>query len=165
MSDTRETCVGQILHEGQWLDYARGTERESRLWQLRDPENRRVVDWIDKRKVLIPAKPAPRAWSYDELHKAITADEERDDTAGYYYAWGRLDQGHPAVARQKDAESEPSGTSTSWLFGSMWMQGQREMRDRDHERRHLPSIERAWENFVETAGHSIDDLRDRPVSG
>lgn len=50
-----ETWLGQIFHEGQWLDYARGFEAPSRRWQAEDPTNRRVVDWIDKKKILVPA--------------------------------------------------------------------------------------------------------------
>jgi len=161
MSTTPETHLGQILVDGQWVDYARGHEKESRLWQRRDPHNRRVVDWIDKRKVIIPVKPQPRAWTFEELPTPVTEREIRDDLAGYYYAWGRIDQGHVPVARQDGMEREPSGTSTTWLFGRMWMQAKRELDDDAHERRHLPSIDRAWENFVETAGHSVDDLRDR----
>jgi hypothetical protein len=50
-----EEYLGQILVEGRWLDYARGTEAASRRWQAADPKNRRVVDWIDKRKVIVEA--------------------------------------------------------------------------------------------------------------
>ena len=51
-----ETYLGQIRHEGRWLDYARGTEEASRTWQEQEPTDRRVVDWIDKDRVLIPAR-------------------------------------------------------------------------------------------------------------
>lgn len=50
----QETCLGQILIDGKWLDYARGTELEARIWQLGDPKRRRVVDWIDKDRVIVP---------------------------------------------------------------------------------------------------------------
>lgn len=53
-----ETWLGQIRHGSAWLDYARGTEAQSRLWQQADPTNRQVVDWIDKGKVLVPAQEA-----------------------------------------------------------------------------------------------------------
>jgi hypothetical protein len=53
-----ETYLGQILIDGEWLDYARGHEQESRRWQQADPTRRRVVDWIRKERVLIPAKEA-----------------------------------------------------------------------------------------------------------
>lgn len=51
-----DTWLGQILVEGEWLDYARGQEAESRRWQAGDPENRRVVDWIRKDRILVPAQ-------------------------------------------------------------------------------------------------------------
>lgn len=51
-----EEWLGQILIDGKWLDYARGTEDASRRWQASDPANRRVVDWIRKDKILIPAR-------------------------------------------------------------------------------------------------------------
>lgn len=51
-----ETFLGQIRVEGEWLDYARGHEAESRRWQAADPANRRVVDWIS-REILIAGHP------------------------------------------------------------------------------------------------------------
>lgn len=52
-----DTWLGQIrtIH-GKWVDYARGQEAESRKWQAADPENRRVVDWIHKDRILVPAQ-------------------------------------------------------------------------------------------------------------
>lgn len=49
-----ETFLGQILVDGQWLDYARGHEPQARAWQAEDPESRRVVDWIRKEQIQIP---------------------------------------------------------------------------------------------------------------
>lgn len=50
-----ETFLGQIRHEGTWLDYSRGQEAEARRWQEQEPSDRRVVDWIYKERVLVPA--------------------------------------------------------------------------------------------------------------
>ena len=159
MSTTPEEFLGQILTDGQWVDYARGTETASRRWQADDPKNRRVVDWIDKAKVIVAPTPEPRFYTYDDLHKAITPIEGSDDLGAYWYAFGRLDQGHAPVAGQLHAENNPSPTSTAWLFGSMWMQLQREYRDPEHERTYSPGMEPAWENFVQSAGHSLDRQR------
>jgi hypothetical protein len=53
-----ETWLGQILRDGQWVDYARGTEDAARTWQAGSPTTRRVVDWIDKDRVLVhPSNP------------------------------------------------------------------------------------------------------------
>ncbi len=49
-----ETYLGQILTDGRWIDYARGREEQAREWQAADPANRRVVDWIDKTRVIFP---------------------------------------------------------------------------------------------------------------
>lgn len=49
-----EEFLGQILVNGKWLDYARGTEAASVQWFKGDPENRRIVDWIRKERVLYP---------------------------------------------------------------------------------------------------------------
>lgn len=161
MSTTPETFLGQILVDGQWVDYARGTEKESRLWQARDPKNRRVVDWIRKTQVIIAPKPEPRHFTYDEMPQAVNALESADDLSGYWYAWGRLDQGHAPVAAQTPTEDHPSTTATSWLFGAMWMQVQRELRDPEHPRAHGTSMQGAWDNFVETGGRSLDNARHR----
>lgn len=48
-----ETYLGQILRDGKWLDYARGHREESKRWQEASPDDRRVVDWID-RTVIFP---------------------------------------------------------------------------------------------------------------
>lgn len=50
-----EEWLGQILVKGEWIDYARGTEAASREWQAANTDNRRVVDWIYKERVLIPS--------------------------------------------------------------------------------------------------------------
>ena len=48
--------LGQILIDGQWLDYARGTEEEARSWiKNYSVGEARVVDWIDKKKVIFLA--------------------------------------------------------------------------------------------------------------
>jgi hypothetical protein len=62
-----ETWLGQILLDGKWVDYARGTEGQSRLWQAGSPATRRVVDWIHKDQVLVP--PAQLVLTVAELRK------------------------------------------------------------------------------------------------
>ena len=48
-----EEYLGQILVDGAWLDYARGTRDASRLWVAGQPAGEaRVVDWIDKKRVI-----------------------------------------------------------------------------------------------------------------
>lgn len=48
-----EEFLGQILRDGAWLDYARGTEDAARKWLASEPAGTaRVVDWIDKGRVL-----------------------------------------------------------------------------------------------------------------
>ena len=48
-----ETFLGQILIDGEWVDYARGQEAPARAWVQTYPAGTaRVVDWIDKKKVL-----------------------------------------------------------------------------------------------------------------
>lgn len=54
-----EAFLGQVLIDGKWLDYARGHEEPSRRWQQADPTRRRVVDWIYKERVIVPASTAP----------------------------------------------------------------------------------------------------------
>jgi hypothetical protein len=98
----------------------------------------------------------PRHFTYDEMARARNALESADDLAGYWYAFGRLDQGHAPVAAQLHAEDHPSATSSAWLFGSMWMAMQREFRDNDHPRGHAAGMEPAWENFAKSGGRTLD---------
>lgn len=46
-----EEFLGQILMDGKWVDFARGTEEASRQWirsEKRAGREARVVDWIQK---------------------------------------------------------------------------------------------------------------------
>jgi hypothetical protein len=50
-----ETAVGQIWHDGGWMDYARDTPEKAIAWAKREPVGlARVVDWIGKRDVIWP---------------------------------------------------------------------------------------------------------------
>lgn len=52
---TQETSLGQILVDGEWIDYARGTLPQAIQWASAEPEGEaRVVDWIKKGHVLWP---------------------------------------------------------------------------------------------------------------
>lgn len=94
----------------------------------------------------------PRTFTYDDLPKAVTPAETQDDLAGYWYAFGRLDQGHAPVAEMAHVDGAPSATSTAWLFGALWMAAQREFRDQGG---YSPGIERAWDNFVASGGRTV----------
>ena len=50
MAET-ETAVTQILHEGEWLDYARTTPERALRWIDEDPETRRARDWISREPI------------------------------------------------------------------------------------------------------------------
>ena len=50
----QESWLGQIKTGGAWMDYSRGVEFDARVWQGKDPANRRVVDWISG-EVLVEA--------------------------------------------------------------------------------------------------------------
>lgn len=53
-----EEFLGQILVDGKWADYSRGTEAAARRWQTADPANRRIVDWIYKERIIVaPSDP------------------------------------------------------------------------------------------------------------
>lgn len=52
-----ETYLGQIWIDGEWVDYARGTREIAWVWAICGDSTtratrRRVVDWIDKNKVI-----------------------------------------------------------------------------------------------------------------
>lgn len=47
-----DTYLGQILQDGEWNDYARGQRDETADWARRDPDERRIVHWIYKERVL-----------------------------------------------------------------------------------------------------------------
>lgn len=52
-----EHFLGQIKIDGAWQDYARSDFYTARAWATADAKNRRVVDWIYKEKILVPASP------------------------------------------------------------------------------------------------------------
>ena len=47
-----ETYLGQIKVDDEWQDYARGHRDETAAWAQRDPDERRIVHWIYKERVL-----------------------------------------------------------------------------------------------------------------
>jgi hypothetical protein len=51
-----EPYLGQILIDGVWTDYARGTEANAKAWVWEkgrhNPPTRRAVDWIFKERIL-----------------------------------------------------------------------------------------------------------------
>lgn len=55
-----EGWLGQIFTpttrtpKGEWQDYSRGHERETKRWQREDPQHRRIVHWIT-RAILVDA--------------------------------------------------------------------------------------------------------------
>lgn len=48
MFHAKDWALGQILVDGQWLDYARASYWESRRWAQADEANRRVVTYIGR---------------------------------------------------------------------------------------------------------------------
>lgn len=85
---TTDTFLAQILITDEdtgtstWLDYARGDEYAATQWARQNPKRRRVVDWIDKSKVLWPPPP-PTAL---ELLIAQLAEYELTSAEGVQYA-------------------------------------------------------------------------------
>lgn len=69
-----------------------------------------------------------------------------------YYAWGRLDQGHPAIVA-KSPTSAPSVTETAFAFGRLY----REMHVRvaTGKQVHAFSVTSAWDLFVLSNGTSV----------
>lgn len=49
-----EDHLGQILKDGQWIDYARGYSGEARVWQAGDTTNRRIVHYISGEVLVAP---------------------------------------------------------------------------------------------------------------
>ena len=125
MADTYvpETFLGQIFHEGEWLDYARGHEPESRRWQAGDRLNRRVVDWIRKENLLIPhaAELVRRAvceWARVEDGPKVYPPGFHAD--GWTIAWeGSIDEWAIGFAASKHARDLPVHVEpiSTWLLG------------------------------------------------
>lgn len=106
-----------------------------------------------------PEPVTPLLFARDLLDETApqTQQEILDDAAGYYYAYGRIDGGHPPVAGLI-TDGHASEVPTVWLFGRMWMQSQREYRSAETGG-YFPGIVSAWENFVATGGRSVRSPR------
>lgn len=96
-----------------------------------------------------------RVYDLTELFEPTTDVERNDDLAGYYYALGRMDQGAEPVAETR-GDGSPSITATAWLFGRMWAQIKSEFDTPFSGRNYMPGVAQAWENFVESEGHTLD---------
>lgn len=70
-----EGWLAQILLDGEWQDFARGYEQETKAWQRLKPESRRIVHWIT-RDVLVDATRPVRLW-------AVQAQVERTAPGGF----------------------------------------------------------------------------------
>jgi hypothetical protein len=86
-------------------------------------------------------------------YAALTDEQKkqfvRNDAFAAGYAWGRHDQGHPAIVSLN--ESEPSTTSaTVWAFGSLYARMHLELNDATHPRNGGLSVQGAWEEFAKT---------------
>lgn len=98
------------------------------------------------------------ALSKIESDKASTVQRvaDRADLVAFWYAWGRLDQGHPPVVGSEQAGAVNS-TDTAWLFGRMYAEQERAFAA--SETGHAYGIQTAWENFVLTEGKSLSTPR------
>ena len=95
------------------------------------------------------------ALSKIESDKASTVQRvaDRADLVAFWYAWGRLDQGHQPVVGSEQAGAVNS-TDTAWLFGRMYAEQERAFAA--SETGHAYGIQTAWENFVLTEGKSLN---------
>lgn len=104
----------------------------------------------------------PRIVTIADLSRPAWADDDpvtyaADDCGGFFYAHGRMDQGHPPVVIQHGDRS-PTMAATSWLFGRMWAAMKRDERD-PNVGGYFPGIESAWENYVATGGRNLRHAR------
>lgn len=84
-----------------------------------------------------------------------TVDDEfaHQAVAGRWYAFGRMDQGHPAVVcleAGKGGSPRPSAAATATHFGLLWARGC--AREPGIERR---GVAEAWKNYVASVGHIV----------
>lgn len=87
---------------------------------------------------------------YQELTAQQKTQYVRDDAYANGYAWGRLDQGHPAIASLDEKEA-PSLTASAWAFGALYAQMLLEYNDPAPDTRSwAPGVESAWKTFAET---------------
>lgn len=114
--------------------------------------------WIEQPTVPTMPEVTPRMVTTAELARPEWADENPaeyagDDSGGFFYAHGRMDQGHPPVVIH-EGDATPTMAATSWLFGRMWAVMQHEYRS-PNVGGYFPGIEAAWENFARSGGHTL----------
>lgn len=86
-------------------------------------------------------------------HTARSADH----TSAYWYAWGRLDQGHEPVVNAKiySTKGTPDTTTTAWWFAHLYDVHKTEAANGGGSCG-LPS---AWQNFVASKGNQVGWIR------
>lgn len=83
-----------------------------------------------------------------QLVAAVASMEQR----AVWYAWGRTDNGAPAIVTG-DGETRPSQTTTVFRFGTLYSEMYREFFT--EVRHHAPGIVTAWETFVASNGERV----------
>lgn len=105
------------------------------------------------------------AFPYTPEYEALTVQQKtvyaRDDAYGNGYAWGRIDQGHLAIA-SLDTNEATSLTATAWAFGALYAQMLMEFNAPTHPRTFASGVQDAWATFAKT-GCPDGKLPQRPV--
>jgi len=101
-------------------------------------------------KALREAVAYPTTAAYAALTEELRAEYVRNDAAGFSYAWGRLDQGHPPVL-SVDQGHAPSATDSAWVFGSLYAQMLLELHHPVHPRTFGFAMQSAWAEFAKTS--------------
>ena len=79
-----------------------------------------------------------------------------NDAAGFWYAFGRMDQGHAPVVIQPSHGSSPSQSTTAWHFGRLWAAEQYRF---STEGGSSSGMETSWENYVASGGRTLHRVR------
>ena len=90
------------------------------------------------------------------LSREVASSEHH--TAAYWYAWGRLDQGHEPVVNSPvySTRGTPDTVSTAWWFGYLYHSHRTKAAANQTGSVGLPS---AWQNFVASKGNQIEWIR------
>lgn len=113
--------------------------------------------WSEADVAVCPFHAPVRLVTEDEFSTALFTSDSPHNTTAYWYAWGRLDQGHAPLANRRiySTRGTPDNVTTAWWFAYLYT----EHRNAEAESVVTYGLPSCWDHFVASQGRQITPIR------